>query len=270
MGQVFLSIAALLTLVCCSLDIESRAFEILLLTANFGYLVNLSAQTLSTLISFLFTPHSSNSHHSTGCLRKVWVNALSLLCIFGFPLSLTVRQSYGLKSNVSSFEIFGEEKLQRVACSFVPSTDALYFLFTPAVLLLLLQFVIICIALKRWSPSDSLSKGIKRQQRLTALLKTCLGQLLVWGVALIAILTGSNILWNIFTLCTALQSIFITTVCILSRAVVGAALASKYHSGEGNLSYHASSLHRSISEDDREMLQACQYKLADENERFYY
>ncbi|VDM31936.1 unnamed protein product [Hydatigera taeniaeformis] len=266
LGQIFLSVSALLTLVCCSLDIESRSFPIILLTANFGYLVNLSAQTLSAIIGFIFSFQPDSPHHSASCIRKVWVNALALVCIFGVPLSMTIQQSFPVVNKYTLLDsteglgdsgTIGTVRPQRVACSFVASTDTLYFLLTPAVLLLLIQFVVICIALRRWSTTDNLSKGMKRQQRLIALLKTCLGQLLVWGTALVALVTASNTLWNVFTLCTALQSIFATMVCILSRSVVGAALASKYRSREG------------VIGDDREMLDICRYKLDDDNERFY-
>ncbi|KAL5106971.1 hypothetical protein TcWFU_006952 [Taenia crassiceps] len=276
LGQIFLSIAALLTLVCCSLDIESRSFAVILLTANFGYLVNLSAQTLSAIIGFIFSFQPHSSHHSTGCIRKTCVNALALACIFGVPLSMTIQQSFPVinestlfspAESVGDSEATSTVRSQRVACSFVASTDTLYFLLTPAVLLLLIQFVVICVALRRWSTSDNLNKGIKRQQRLIALLKTCLGQLLVWGTALIALLTASNTMWNIFTLCTALQSIFSTVVCILSRSVVGAALASKYQSRGGAMNYPNNVQHP--SSDEREMLNACRYKLGDGNERFY-
>lgn len=276
LGQIFLSIAALLTLVCCSLDRESQSFTIILLTANFGYLVNLSAQTLSAIIGFIFSFQSHSPHHSSSCVRKTWVNALALVCIFGVPLSMTIQQSFPVTNESTLFdstetvgnsEPTSKVRSQRVACSFVASTETLYFLLTPAVLLLLIQFVVICIALRRWSTADNLGKGMKRQQRLIALLKTCLGQLLVWGTALVALLTASNTMWNIFTLCTALQSIFTTVVCILSRSVVGAALASKYQSREDVMNY-PNNVQHSISV-EREILDACRYKSGDGSERFH-
>ncbi|CDI97961.1 conserved hypothetical protein [Echinococcus multilocularis] len=276
LGQIFLSISALLTLVCCSLDIGNRSFAIILLTANFGYLVNLSAQTLSAIIGFIFSFQSDSSHRSIGCFRKTWVNAIALVCIFAVPLSMTIQQSFpvinkstllGSADSVGDSGATSAVRSQRVACSFVASTDTLYFLLTPAVLLLLVQFVVICVALRRWSTLDNLSKGMKRKQRLIALLKTCLGQLLVWGTALVALLTASNTLWNVFMLCTALQSIFSTMVCILSRSVVGAALASKYRSG-GDITDYPNNVQHSIN-DDREMLDLCRYKLGDDSERFY-
>eukprot|EP00108_Taenia_solium_P006642 TsM_001080400 transcript=TsM_001080400 gene=TsM_001080400 len=276
LGQIFLSIAALLTLICCSLDVESRGFAIIFLTANFGYLVNLSAQTLSAIISFIlsFQPHPP--HYSAGYIRKTWVNALALVCIFGVPLSMTIQQSFPVineptlldsAESVGNSEATNKVRSQRVACSFVASTDTLHFLLTPAVLLLLIQFVVVCIALRRWSTSDNRGKGMKRQQRLIALLKTCLGQLVVWGTALVALLTASNTMWNIFTLCTALQSIFSTVVCILSRSVVGAALASKYRSRGGAMNY-PNNVQHPIS-DERDTLDGCRYKLGDDSERFY-
>lgn len=291
LGQIFLNMAALLTLVCCSLDNRSLAFEIIPLAANFGYLVNISAQTLTATITLLFsfqndvttTPSdetdniASISHRRTigrGCARKIWVNAVGLFCIFGLPLIMTIQQSFipaVNKTPILEVNISGKS-IRRDVCSFKPNADTLYFLLIPAVVLLLIQFVVICIALKRCSSSvDSLNRRLKRHQRLMALFKMCLGQLVVWGTALLALMTTSNMLWNVFTLCTALQSIFSATVCILSRSVIGAALASKHHANvvSGVINF-PNGLHRSLNDDDLEMLHACKYKLTDDSERFYY
>ncbi|KAM7534064.1 hypothetical protein Aperf_G00000114558 [Anoplocephala perfoliata] len=297
LGQIFLSMAALLTLVCCSLDKRSLAFVIIPLAANFGYLVNISAQTLTAILTLLFSfqtrsdvnisppddadddiatsiTHHHRRNERIGYVRKIWVNAVGFLCIFGLPLIMTMQQSFIpavdktpiLKVNISG------KMIQRDVCSFKPNADTLYFLLIPAVLLLLIQFVVICIALKRCSSSvDSLNKRLKRPQRLMALFKMCLAQLIVWSIALLALITTSNMLWNVFTLCTALQSIFSATVCILSRSVIGAALASKHRANVGSgMGNFPNGLHRSLNDDDLEMLHACKYKLTDDSERFYY
>ncbi|KAM3188169.1 hypothetical protein ACTXT7_000833 [Hymenolepis weldensis] len=294
LGQIFLSLSALLTLISCSLDHRSLAFEIIPLAANFGYLVNISAQTLSAILTLLFSLQTEVTVTSSpetaeeivaiprrriarneACIRRIWVNALALFCIFGLPLSMTLQQSFVSavnKTSILKVNISGKS-IQRDVCSFKPNADTLYFLLTPAVLLLTIQFVVICIALKRClSSADGINKHLKRHRRLMALFKMCFGQLLVWGTALLALILSSNTLWTIFTLCMALQSIFTATVCILSRSVIGAALASKYRGGggeSGGINF-SNGIHRSISDDDREMLHACQYKLGDENERYYY
>ncbi|VDD80389.1 unnamed protein product [Mesocestoides corti] len=247
------------------LDIESHAFEASLLIANFGYLVNLSAQTLSAIVLFIMSLQPDTSHLShSGCCKKTWANALALFCIFGAPASMTIQQLFAGRKEP---RVTGSMALR--ACSFLPDTSTLYFLLTPAVLLLAIQFIVISVALRRWCPGDGFGKSFKRQERLVVLLKTCIGELFVWSVALIARVTSSTTFWNIFTLCMALQSIFSTTVCILSRSVIGATLASRYKSSLEPPSYPNTFPH-STSDDDRYLGHMRQCKLSDDNERFYY
>ncbi|VDO07848.1 unnamed protein product [Rodentolepis nana] len=294
LGQIFLSMAALLTLVSCGLDHKSQAFEIIPLAANFGYLVNISAQTLTAILTLLFTLQTEvtlTSSPGTGeeivtiprrridgnrsCIRRILVNAVALTCIFGLPLCMVLQQSFVPivnKTSILEVNISGNT-VQRDLCSFKPNAETLYFLLTPALLLLIIQIVVISIALRKCSSSvEGINKHLKRHQRLMVLFKMCLGQLLVWSTAVLALIMSSNTLWTIFALSMALESIFSATVCILSRPVIGAILSLKYR-GEGDETggiNFANGIHRSISDDDREILHACQYKLGDDNERYYY
>lgn len=267
-GQFILSIASLLTLICCSLEVSSWAYRVLLLVANFGYLFNISAQTLSAISSFLYTLPTPSSN----ICKKTWTNALALLCILGFPLSMTLQQAFSGPPKRTTHPESGilthrHGVLYDRACSFIPTSATLYYLLMPATCLLLIQLLVICIALRR---QNTLEKGLKVHQRLMVALKTCMAQTLVWGMALAALISGQASLWHIFTLCLALQSIFTTMVCILSRSVIGAALAVRGNSKSNATAESAG--HDGCNEltGGVRAVQICRYKLNTDDDRYYY
>lgn len=291
-GQIFFGIASLMTLICCNLVVENWPFHVVLMIANFGYLFNLCAQGLSTLTAFIVTFNLSNSASrssrippqtsDTNLARKTWVNVISFVCILGFPLGMTIQHAFEGPSGLARFRqkhgaLFGG------TCSFLPTATTLYFLLIPATALLLIQLLLICVALRRLETEVSLEKGLKCQQRLMAALKTCLGQLLTWTMALVAIISSSSAVWHIFALCMAMQSIFSSTVCILSRPVIGAALANRHVSSGSSGERMIVHKYEDEEEEEREGdggrkrrlevdpgIRMWQYKLVDGDDRFTY
>ncbi|KAL7056111.1 hypothetical protein AAHC03_020638 [Spirometra sp. Aus1] len=240
LAQSFLVIAATLTLSCCAIGPHQPGFRAVALTANFAYLTSLALQTLSVTTFGLRVRHETvvgSTRVGMVCCREGdhwWANPFKLvgglLFILGLPLSMTLQQAFEvLKPTLTAKQAL----LANYSCNFYPDSSTLYFLITPALVLLALQMIAIGFTFQTIrAGSAGTIQGFecaqtgRQYQRLATALKLSASQALIWLFAFGAVFSGSAAVWHIFTLSACLQASFVAVSCILSRAVLGS-LASR-------------------------------------------
>ncbi|VDL92949.1 unnamed protein product [Schistocephalus solidus] len=228
-------LAVTLTLSCCAIGPFRAPFRAVALAANFAYLISLALQTLSVTAFGLRIRQETvvgSSRVGLVCCRQSdhwWANPFQLigglLFILGLPLSMTLQQAFEVLQPAITLKHI---TLANYSCNFYPDSGTLYFLITPALILLAVQLIAIGFTYQTIrAGSGGTMQGFecaqtgRQYQHLATALKMSASQILVWLFAFGAVFSGSAAVWHIFTLSACLQASFLAVSCILSRAVLG-------------------------------------------------